>query len=110
MLTKNDKITSSNRGVEKAHWKHQGWYVGLEFVFSPTIKNIKMFRVECIAYNVDWPIKPVIFFVLALLEWCGAGKASNFLDFGVCSMFPSCSASSQKYSATCSLYHHTFIP
>jgi len=57
MLTRNNKITSSNRGVEIAHWKHEGCYVGHENFLFPTIKNIQMFRVECIGYNVDWPIK-----------------------------------------------------
>jgi hypothetical protein len=32
ILTRNDKITISNsRGVEKAHWKHYGHWVGHEF-------------------------------------------------------------------------------
>jgi hypothetical protein len=52
MLTRNNKITSSKRGVEKAHWKHQGCYVGHETFLFPTIKNIQMFRVECIGCNV----------------------------------------------------------
>jgi hypothetical protein len=52
MSTRNNKITSSNRGVEKAHWKHQGCYVGHENFLFPTIKNIKMFKVECIGCNV----------------------------------------------------------
>jgi hypothetical protein len=32
------QITSSNMGVEKAHWKHQVRYVGHENFLFPTIK------------------------------------------------------------------------
>jgi hypothetical protein len=39
MPTRNDKITTSNRGVQKGHWKHQGCYVGHENFLSPTIKK-----------------------------------------------------------------------
>jgi hypothetical protein len=48
MLTRNDKIRNSNRGVEKAHWKHRGCYVGHEKNLFPTIKNIKMFMVDAL--------------------------------------------------------------
>jgi hypothetical protein len=41
MLTTNHKKTNSNRGVEKAHWKDQGYYVGYENFLFPTIKIIK---------------------------------------------------------------------
>jgi hypothetical protein len=33
ILTRNDKIRSSSRGVEKGHWKHQGCYVGRKNLF-----------------------------------------------------------------------------
>jgi hypothetical protein len=112
MLPKNDKITSRNRGVEKAHCKHQGCYVGHEnFPFRP-IKNIKMCRVICIGYNVDSTIKSSHLFCTRPFGgvWGRGARASNFLNFCVCSMFSSCPASSQNYSPTCSRYHHTFIP
>ncbi len=86
MLTRNDKITSNNRGVQKPHCKHQGCYVGHENFLFPTIKSIDMFRVECIGYNVDWPVKSShFFFVLLLLEGCGAAgrgrRGFKFLGF-----------------------------
>jgi hypothetical protein len=82
MQTRNDKITRSKRGVEKAHWKHQGCSVGHENFLFPTIKNIQMFRVECIGYNVNWTIQSSHFcFILGLLEGFGARVASNFLGF-----------------------------
>jgi hypothetical protein len=63
--------------------------------------------------HCDWPIKSSQYF----LHWAfwrrrgGWGEAAYFLDFVVCSMFPSCSASSQKYSqpvpnSTTLLYHN----
>jgi hypothetical protein len=47
MLTRNNKITSRNRGVEKAHWKHQGCYVGHENLLFPTIKNPRFLFSSC---------------------------------------------------------------
>jgi hypothetical protein len=81
MLTGNDKIRSSNRGVEKAHCKHQGCYLGHEKFLFPTIKNIKMFRVECIAYNVDWPIKSSHFFCTWPFGAVWGGGSFKFLGF-----------------------------
>jgi hypothetical protein len=72
MLTWNDKITSSNRVVEKTHWKHQGCYVEHENFLFPTIIS------RCLGLNAldimfTGQSKAVIFFVLGLLEGCGAG-------------------------------------
>jgi hypothetical protein len=101
MLTRNHKIASSNKGVEKAHWKHQGRYVGREKFLFPTIIS-RSLGLNALDITFTSQSKAVFLFLLGLLEWCGAKGASNFLDFGVCSMFPSCSASSQNYSAICS--------
>jgi len=87
MLKRNDEITSTNRGVEKAHCKHQGSYVGHENFLFPRIKNMQIFRVECIGYNVGWPIKSSPFFCTGPFGEVWGGRAggrkgpSNFLGF-----------------------------
>jgi hypothetical protein len=82
MQTRNDKITSSKRGVEKAHWKHQGCYVGHENFLFPTIKNIQMFRVECIGYNVNWTIQSS-HFLFSTWPFGGVWGSGGFKFLGI---------------------------
>ncbi len=50
ILTRNDKITISNSmGVEKAHWKHYGHWVGHDFF----LRNIVNMMIEDVGYNVE---------------------------------------------------------